>query len=125
LVFRAGWQIHGLRENNSNSAGVEAVLLEECIEPPAPCPDCNGLLSWWSLPECPKTEHVITQYRSANQNLRSRLLDIIWAAGLKEWPKRCRIRCSNLPQRVVRVRTQNRKTLVLRSLAVPCDTVHK
>ena len=35
----------------------------------------------------PATEYVITQYRQANVNLRSRLLDIIWAAGLKPWPK--------------------------------------
>ena len=35
----------------------------------------------------PGTEYVITQYRQANVNLRSRLLDIIWAAGLKPWPK--------------------------------------
>ncbi len=35
----------------------------------------------------PGTEYVITQYCDASQNLRSRLLDIIWAAGLKEWPK--------------------------------------
>lgn len=32
-------------------------------------------------------EYVIIEYRDTNQNLRSRLLDIIWAAGLKEWPK--------------------------------------
>lgn len=30
---------------------------------------------------------VIRRYRDTNLNLRSRLLDIIWAAGLKEWPK--------------------------------------
>ena len=35
----------------------------------------------------PGTEYVITDYRERNINLRSRLLDIIWAAGLKEWPK--------------------------------------
>ncbi len=35
----------------------------------------------------PGSEYVIMQYRNTNQNLRSRLLDIIWAAGLKEWPK--------------------------------------
>jgi integrase len=35
----------------------------------------------------PGSEYVITAYRDTNQNLRSRLLDIIWAAGLKEWPK--------------------------------------
>ncbi len=40
----------------------------------------------WEQAE-PGTEFVITQYRSTNQHLRSRLLDIIWAAGLKEWPK--------------------------------------
>ncbi|MBN1590959.1 MAG: site-specific integrase [Pirellulales bacterium] len=40
----------------------------------------------WEQAE-PGTEYVITQYRDTNQNLRSRLLDIIWAAGLKEWPK--------------------------------------
>lgn len=35
-------------------------------------------------------EHVLgDRYRhnTTNPNLRSRLLDIIWAAGLKEWPK--------------------------------------
>ena|GEM_PF-2787266 len=35
----------------------------------------------------PGTEHVITHSRDSNVNLRSRMLDIIWAAGLKEWPK--------------------------------------
>jgi len=35
----------------------------------------------------PGTEYLITRYRESNVNLRSRLLDIIWAAGLKEWPK--------------------------------------
>ena len=35
----------------------------------------------------PGTEHVITTYRDSSINLRSRTLDIIWAAGLKEWPK--------------------------------------
>ena len=35
----------------------------------------------------PGAKYVITQYRDKTQNLRSRLLDIIWAAGLKEWPK--------------------------------------
>ncbi|MGA2797779.1 MAG: tyrosine-type recombinase/integrase [Thermoguttaceae bacterium] len=35
----------------------------------------------------PGTEYVITRYRETNVNLRSRLLDIIWSAGLKEWPK--------------------------------------
>ncbi|MBN2024614.1 MAG: site-specific integrase, partial [Pirellulales bacterium] len=35
----------------------------------------------------PGDEYVITRYRDTNQNLRSRLLDIIWAAGLCEWPK--------------------------------------
>jgi integrase len=34
-----------------------------------------------------ETEYVITHYRDSNVNLRSRLLDIIWSAGLKEWPK--------------------------------------
>jgi len=29
---------------------VEPVLLEGSIEPPAPCPDCNGLLFWWNIP---------------------------------------------------------------------------
>ncbi len=29
---------------------VEAVLLESSIEPPSPCPDCNGLLFWWNIP---------------------------------------------------------------------------
>ena len=28
---------------------VEAVLLESSIEPPNPCPDCDGLLFWWNL----------------------------------------------------------------------------
>ncbi len=32
-------------------------------------------------------EFVIGRCRDSNINLRSRLLDIIWAAGLKEWPK--------------------------------------
>jgi len=40
----------------------------------------------WEQAE-PGAVHVITQYRDTNQNLRSRLLDIIWSAGLKEWPK--------------------------------------
>ena len=35
----------------------------------------------------PRTEHVISRYRQSNVNLRSRLLDIIWRAELKEWPK--------------------------------------
>ncbi len=35
----------------------------------------------------PGTESVINHYRDSNVNLRSRLLDIIWSAGLKEWPK--------------------------------------
>jgi integrase len=35
----------------------------------------------------PGTEYVITRYRETNVNLRSRLLDIIWSAGIKEWPK--------------------------------------
>ena len=34
-----------------------------------------------------RSTFVIEQYRHTNQNLRSRMLDIIWAAGLKEWPK--------------------------------------
>ena len=37
----------------------------------------------WDQAE-PGTEYVITRYRDSNVNLRSRLLDIIWAAGLKE-----------------------------------------
>ncbi|MGA2033921.1 MAG: site-specific integrase [Thermoguttaceae bacterium] len=40
----------------------------------------------WERAE-PGAEFVITHYRDTNQNLRSRLLDIIWSAGLKEWPK--------------------------------------
>jgi len=35
----------------------------------------------------PGTEFVITRYRDSGVNLRSRLLDIICTAGLKEWPK--------------------------------------
>ncbi len=35
----------------------------------------------------PGTDWVITRYRDSNVNLRSRLLDIIWKAGLKEWTK--------------------------------------
>lgn len=35
----------------------------------------------------PKAKFVIANYRDTGMNLRSRLLDIIWAAGLKEWPK--------------------------------------
>jgi hypothetical protein len=34
----------------------------------------------------PGTEYVIANYRESDLNLRSRLLDIIWSAGLKEWP---------------------------------------
>ena len=41
------------------------------------CPQCGGHLS----------VYVITTCRNSNINLRSRMLDIIWAAGLKEWPK--------------------------------------
>ena len=28
----------------------EAVLQEECIEPPDPCPNCRGLVFWWDIP---------------------------------------------------------------------------
>ena len=35
----------------------------------------------------PNTKYVITKYRDQSVNLRSRLLDIIWSAGLREWPK--------------------------------------
>ncbi|MEX1095362.1 MAG: site-specific integrase, partial [Planctomycetales bacterium] len=44
------------------------------------------------LEECfdlaePGTEHVITRFRDANANLRTRLLRIIDRAGLQPWPK--------------------------------------
>ena len=40
----------------------------------------------WEQAE-PGTEWVITRCRDRNVNLRSQLLDIIWKAKLREWPK--------------------------------------